>query len=114
MIQDRRKFGPLGWNIRYDFTDGDLSVSLAQMHVGVGGRSGLSMRLMRCSGVRCAHPCLARMSRSGRSLAADGISLVHPSPQEYLDKYDDIPFKVLRFLFTEINYGGRVTDDKDR
>ena len=32
----------------------------------------------------------------------------------YLDKYDEIPFKVLRFLFTEINYGGRVTDDKDR
>lgn len=33
VIQDRRKFGPLGWNIRYDFTDGDLSVSLAQMQV---------------------------------------------------------------------------------
>ncbi|EFJ44216.1 dynein heavy chain 2 [Volvox carteri f. nagariensis] len=65
VIQDRRKFGPLGWNIRYDFTDGDLNVSLAQL-------------------------------------------------QEYLDKYKEIPFKVLRFLFTEINYGGRVTDDKDR
>ena len=45
VIQDRRKFGPLGWNIRYDFTDGDLTVSLQQM-------------------------------------------------QEYLDKYDEIPFKV--------------------
>jgi len=36
------------------------------------------------------------------------------TPQEYLDMYDEIPFKVLRFLITEINYGGRVTDDKDR
>ncbi|KAJ9504717.1 hypothetical protein QJQ45_010696, partial [Haematococcus lacustris] len=65
VIQDRRKFGPLGWNIRYDFTDGDLNVSLTQM-------------------------------------------------QDYLDRYDEIPFRVLCFLFTEINYGGRVTDDKDR
>ncbi|KAK9803422.1 hypothetical protein WJX72_010826 [[Myrmecia] bisecta] len=65
VVQDRRKFGPLGWNIRYDFTDGDLNVSLTQMRM-------------------------------------------------FLDEYDEIPFRVLRFLFTEINYGGRVTDDKDR
>jgi dynein heavy chain len=30
-----------------------------------------------------------------------------------LDDYRDIPFKVLNFLGAEINYGGRVTDDKD-
>ena len=30
-----------------------------------------------------------------------------------LDEYDKIPFKVLQFLGAEINYGGRVTDDKD-
>ena len=45
VVQDRRKFGALGWNIRYDFTDGDLMVSLAQV-------------------------------------------------QEYLDKYEEIPFRV--------------------
>ena len=65
VVQDRRKFGPLGWNIRYDFTDGDLMVSLTQM-------------------------------------------------KQYLDEYAEIPYRVLRFLFAEINYGGRVTDDKDR
>ena len=30
-----------------------------------------------------------------------------------LDDYDEIPYKVLKFLGAEINYGGRVTDDKD-
>ena len=30
-----------------------------------------------------------------------------------LDEYNDIPYKVLNFLGSEINYGGRVTDDKD-
>jgi dynein heavy chain len=30
-----------------------------------------------------------------------------------LDEYQEIPYKVLNFLGSEINYGGRVTDDKD-
>lgn len=30
-----------------------------------------------------------------------------------LDEYDVVPFKVINFLGAEINYGGRVTDDKD-
>ncbi len=30
-----------------------------------------------------------------------------------LDEYADIPYKVINFLGSEINYGGRVTDDKD-
>jgi len=30
-----------------------------------------------------------------------------------LDEYVMVPYKVINFLISEINYGGRVTDDKD-
>lgn len=64
IVQDRRKFGPIGWNIAYDFTNEDLTVNIKQLKI-------------------------------------------------FLDEYEEIPFKVLHFLGSEINYGGRVTDDKD-
>jgi len=31
----------------------------------------------------------------------------------FTDLYDEIPFQVLNILGSEVNYGGRVTDDKD-
>ena len=64
IVQDRRKFGSIGWNIPYAFTYEDFDVCRRQLKV-------------------------------------------------FLDNYNVIPFKVLNILGAEINYGGRVTDDKD-
>lgn len=64
IVQDRRKFGPIGWNIPYAFTFEDFDVCQKQLKL-------------------------------------------------FLDDYEIIPYKVLNYLGAEINYGGRVTDDKD-
>ena len=64
IIQDRRKFGPIGWNIPYEFTTDDLIVCRKQL-------------------------------------------------KNFLDDYAEIPYKVLNYLGAEINYGGRVTDERD-
>lgn len=65
LIQERRKFGALGWNIAYEYTSGDLSCCIAQIKM-------------------------------------------------FLDKYSEVPYKVIKELSGNIHYGGRVTDDWDR
>merc|ERR1719253_1001503 len=65
VVQDRRKFGPIGWNIAYGFTPEDLQGCKEQLNL-------------------------------------------------FVNQYDEVPYKVLTFLGASINYGGRVTDDKDK
>jgi dynein heavy chain len=64
IVIERKKFGPLGWNIPYEFNDTDMDITAAQLEL-------------------------------------------------YVSSYAEIPYKVLQQLASVVNYGGRITDDKD-
>jgi dynein heavy chain len=64
-VLERRKYGPLGFNIPYQFTQGDCDVGIGQAFL-------------------------------------------------FLESYDEVPWGSIQVLVTDCNYGGRVTDDRDR
>lgn len=87
-LQERRKYGKIGWNVPYDFNESDLFISLDLVKMYLSKSEGYSAE----GGGQGSGYC-----RMGRSLESSNI-----------------PWDTLRYLIGEAIYGGRVTDDYDR
>ncbi|RYG50209.1 hypothetical protein EON66_12090, partial [archaeon] len=143
VVQERRRFGPLGWNEVYTFTDADLSISVSQLRMFLddcapaeahealveyrnmrtaakGGSAALAASAapaaQASSSLSSARmPSSRRMSQaSARSAASVEVK---EEEDENLNPFEGIapvvPFPALQYLVAACNYGGRVTDDKD-
>ena len=82
LLCERRRFGPLGWNVPYEFSEGDLSCALANIQVC----SGLQVCVLR---IELRHGCVVlqadKLSRSGRVgplLQRLGLQLIFGSPAD--------------------------------
>ncbi|KAL8431246.1 hypothetical protein ACSSS7_005394 [Eimeria intestinalis] len=91
-VQERRKYGKLGWNVPYDFNESDLSISISLAKMYLDKSSSLSEGADKDAGT--AEPSL--------------------QPATNLSNDSDIRWETLRYLIGEAIYGGRVTDDYDR
>lgn len=86
-MAERRKFGPQGWNRKYPFNTGDLTIS-----------------------VNILYNYLEANAQVGRG--GGGVMIVALTFNTEVTL--KVPWEDLRYLFGEIMYGGHVTDDWDR
>ena len=120
-VQERRKFGPLGWNIPYEFNQSDLSASIQfiQNHLD-------DLDLKRGRG-RMSEECAAICTYVGglaislyTHTCMDSICAcvctyyVYVCIHMFASVVKGVCWNTVRYMLGEVQYGGRVTDDYDK
>lgn len=113
VIQERAKFGTLGWNLKYDFSDADfLSVITLQRRLLRGAESNNRKNKLNRHG-----SVMFDLQQDGGTHQADedaSSDTEENGNNIRQSQHRRIPWDALHFLTAEIYYGGRVTDEFDR
>lgn len=56
IVLERRKFGPLGFNIPYEFTDGDLNICISQLKMFLDEYLDIPYKVSRVQCITCNFP----------------------------------------------------------
>ncbi|TMW60250.1 hypothetical protein Poli38472_000292 [Pythium oligandrum] len=115
IVKERAKFGSLGWNLTYDFSDADfLSVVALQHRLLDGILSERRAKQERTRKLILQKKGLVRRASLERVGEDDGDVFEDEDACNELIIIEELPWDALHFLTGEIYYGGRVTDEFDR
>lgn len=111
VLQERTKFGTLGWNLKNDFSDADfLSVVVLLRRLLYDTTSSDQKFLDETSSIGSPN----RTDADADNEENDSDIHTETGEDSYQSTQVRIPWDALHFLTGEIYYGGRVTDEFDR
>ena len=87
ILLERKNYGPLGWNIKYNFNESDFLISKI---------------ILKTNLEKHALSSVSQLNHSGSIISTN------------LNASSSLPYKAIIYLTADCIYGGRVTDDWDR
>lgn len=99
-VQERRKYGPLGWNIPYEFNQADFNATIqfVQNHL-------YDMDVKKVKMLMLPLPVTSKYFTNTNEINSGHTVLIH---------FQGVSWTTVRYMIGEIQYGGRVTDDFDK